>query len=114
MATIKDVALRARVSTATVSYVINKSRFVSEELTQRVLEAIEELSFTPSRIAQSLRRGRTSVIGLVMDDITNRFASQFTRGLETGAAEQSYSIVFSDLQEKPEREERSISILLDQ
>jgi DNA-binding LacI/PurR family transcriptional regulator len=114
MATIKDVAERAGVSTATVSYVINKSRFVSEERTRRVLEAIEELSFTPSKVAQSLRSGRTTTIGLVMDDITNRFASQFTRGLENTASEQAYSIIISDLQERPENEARSIAMLVDQ
>jgi LacI family transcriptional regulator len=114
MATIKDVAQRAGVSTATVSYVINKSRFVSEELTRRVNRAIEELAFTPSRVAQSLRRGRTSIIGLVMDDITNRFASQFTRGLESWASVEAYSIIISDLNERPENEPRSISMLVDQ
>jgi LacI family transcriptional regulator len=114
MATIKDVAQRAGVSTATVSYVINKSRHVSEELTQRVQQAIAEFGFTPSRVAQSLRKGRTSTIGLVIDDITNRFASQFTRGLENTASEQGYSIIISDLQERPENEVRSISMLVDQ
>jgi DNA-binding LacI/PurR family transcriptional regulator len=114
MATIKDVAQRAGVSTATVSYVINRSRFVSEELTRRVNQAIGELAFTPSRVAQSLRRGRTSTIGLVMDDITNRFASQFTRGLENTASSEAYSIIISDLHERPENEARSISMLVDQ
>jgi LacI family transcriptional regulator len=114
MATIKDVAQRAGVSTATVSYVINKSRYVSEELTRRVQQAIEEFGFTPSRVAQSLRKGRTSTIGLVIDDITNRFASQFTRGLENRASEQGYAIIISDLQERPENEARSISMLVDQ
>ena len=59
MATIKDVAKRAQVSTATVSYVVNKSRYVSPELTERVQKAIEELSFAPSKIAQGLRAGKT-------------------------------------------------------
>jgi DNA-binding LacI/PurR family transcriptional regulator len=114
MATIKDVASHAGVSTATVSYVINKSRHVSEELTLKVRTAIAELHFTPSRVAQGLRSGRTSTIGLVIDDITNRFASQFTRGLENGASEMGYSIIISDLQERPEHESRSIGMLLDQ
>ena len=114
MATIKDVATLAGVSTATVSYVINKTRYVSEELTRRVQAAIEELNFTPSKVAQGLRRGKTSTIGLIMDDITNRFASQFTRGLENTSAEHDYSIIISDLQQRPENEQRSIGMLLDQ
>ncbi len=112
MATIRDVALRARVSTATVSYVINKSRYVSPELTARVQKVIKELSFTPSKIAQGLRGGKTYTVGLIIDDITNRFASQFIRGLENAASEKHYSIIISDLQEREENEERSLSMLL--
>ncbi len=113
MATIKDVARRAQVSTATVSYVVNKSRYVSPELTRRVQKAIAELSFAPSKIAQGLRAGKTYTIGLIADDITNRFASQFTRGLENAASENRYSIIISDLQEKRENEARSLAMLVD-
>ena len=113
MATIKDVAKRAQVSTATVSYVVNKSRYVSPGLTERVQKAIEELSFAPSKIAQGLRAGKTFTIGLIADDITNRFASQFTRGLENAASEREYSIIISDLQEKRENEVRSLAMLVD-
>ena len=66
MPTIHEVAERAGVSTATVSCVINQSRFVSTELTERVLKAVSDLHFTPSRVAQSLRQGKTSILGLVM------------------------------------------------
>ena len=111
MATIRDVARRARVSTATVSYVINKTRYVSPELTARVREVIKELSFTPSKIAQGLRGGKTYTVGLIIDDITNRFASQFTRGLENAASAKHYSIIISDLQERRENEERSLGML---
>ena len=112
MATIKDVALKARVSTATVSYVINRNRYVSPELTARVQKVIKELAFTPSTIAQGLRGGKTYTVGLIIDDITNRFASHFIRGLESAASEKHYSIITSDLQEREENEERSLSMLL--
>lgn len=49
---------------------------------------------------------------LNVDDVTNRFASQFTRGLETISAENVYSIIISDLRKKPESEQRSISKVL--
>jgi LacI family transcriptional regulator len=114
MATIKDVAKKAGVSTATVSYVINKSRFVSDRLSQRVTRAIDELSFTPSKVAQSLRRGSSSILGLVTDDITNRFAAEFTKGLQSVASREQYSIIISDLQEDPGNEARSIGMLMDQ
>ncbi len=114
MATIKDVASRAGVSTATVSYVINKSRFVSERLTARVTAAIAELSFTPSKVAQSLRRGASSILGLVTDDITNRFSAEFTKGLQSVASREQYSVIIADLQEDPANEALCIGMLLDQ
>ncbi len=113
-ATIKDVALCAGVSTATVSYVINGNRFVSQKLARQVRRAVRELNFTPSRVAQSLRRGRTMTVGLIMDDITNRFGAIFTQGLERVAADHKYSLIISDLHEDPANEDRSIDLLLDQ
>ena len=114
MATIKDVAERAGVSTATVSYVINKSRYVSDERTERVLHAIKELEFAPSRRARGLRKGSTSAIGVIIDDITNRFASQFIRGLERSASEANYTTILSDLQRDPANEARSLSMLVEE
>ncbi len=70
-ATIKDVAKRAEVSTATVSHVMHKTRFVSEKLTKRVNDAIEELKFYPNLLVGSLRKNKTFSIGLVVPTITN-------------------------------------------
>ena len=56
MASIRDVAQRANVSTATVSHVINGTRYVSPELTERVQAVMEELSYRPDAVARSLRR----------------------------------------------------------
>ena len=63
MATIKDVAREAGVSIATVSYVINNTRPVSQETRRRVLEAARRLNYRPSIIARSLQAGRTHLIG---------------------------------------------------
>jgi LacI family transcriptional regulator len=114
VATIRDVARRAGVSTATVSYVINGNRPVSEALAARVRAAIEDLSFTPSKVARSLRRGASSIVGLVTDDITNRFAAQLTKGLEAAAAREGYSLIIADLHEDPANEARALGMLLDQ
>ena len=61
--TIRDVAVRAGVSTATVSYVLNKSRPVGEKTRQRVLEAVEELGYHPSVVARGLKAGESRMIG---------------------------------------------------
>ena len=112
--TIKDVARRAGASIAAVSYAINGNRFVSEQLSERIRKAIQDLEYTPSRMAQSLRRNRTQTIGLIMDDITNRFGALFTKGLESAAAEQQYTLIISDLHGSPANEPRSVNLLLDQ
>ena len=54
MATIKDVAKMAGVSTTTVSHVINKTRFVAEDTEKLVLQAIKDLNYSPSAVARSL------------------------------------------------------------
>jgi DNA-binding LacI/PurR family transcriptional regulator len=61
--TIRDVAQRAGVSTATVSYVLNESRPVGEETRKRVQNAVEELGYRPSIIARGLQAGQSRIIG---------------------------------------------------
>lgn len=65
MATIKDVAKRAGVSTTTVSHVINKTRFVAEETRNAVWEAIKALHYSPSAVARSLKVNHTKTLGLL-------------------------------------------------
>ncbi|MCL4370995.1 MAG: LacI family transcriptional regulator, partial [Chloroflexi bacterium] len=71
--TMRDVAKRAGVSTATVSLVLNRTRFVSEELTRRTTEAMEELDYRPDAVARSLRRQSTETIGVLIPTILSPF-----------------------------------------
>ena len=82
MATIRDVATRAGLSVATVSHVMNDSRFVTEDTRQRVLAAIAALNYRRDGIARSLRRGQTGTIGAMISDITNPFFSDLVKGIE--------------------------------
>lgn len=66
MATMKDVARLAGVSTSTVSHVINKDRFVSEAITAKVEAAIKELNYAPSALARSLKLNQTHTIGMLI------------------------------------------------
>ncbi|MGL5628346.1 MAG: LacI family DNA-binding transcriptional regulator, partial [Plesiomonas shigelloides] len=59
MATMKDVARLAGVSTSTVSHVINNSRFVSDEIRARIMAAVETLNYSPSALARSLKVNQT-------------------------------------------------------
>jgi len=114
MVTIKDVAKRAQVSTATVSYVINKKEKVSIELIAKVDQAIKELNYHPSRIARSLRKGKTMTIGLLMDDISNQFGAEFTRGLVSAARQKDYNVIISNLNRKGEEERNFLDQFLSQ
>lgn len=99
MVTMKDVAKRAGVSVATVSHVINETRFVSEELKQRVLQVIDEMGYQPDAVARSLRRKETQTIGLIVPDNSNSFFAEVARGIEDVGFEQGYSVILcnSDL-----------------
>lgn len=92
MATISDVAARAGVSTATVSRVLNGIA-VRQDLTEAVRRAAEELEYSPSRAARSLRRQLGEVIALILPDIENPFFTAVARGAEDVAQAHGYSIV---------------------
>ena len=85
MSSIKDVARESNVSTATVSHVINNTRFVSEEVRARVLEAIEKCRYYPNAHARSLASGRSQTIGLVISDIANPFFPELVKSIEAAA-----------------------------
>lgn len=73
MATMKDIARLAQVSTSTVSHVINNSRFVSEEIRAKVQRVVKELNYTPSALARSLKVNETKTIGLLVTATSNPF-----------------------------------------
>ena len=95
-----DVAKRAGVSRATVSYVINGQANgrvpISEETRQRVLEAVAELGYVPDARAQSLRSGDTNTIGLIIPDIRNPHFWEHAEGVEQAARASGYNLLLSD------------------
>ena len=86
MATIRDVAQRAGVSTMTVSRVLNNSGYVSAEARTRVEAAVSELGYVPNTLGLSLRFKRTKTLALVVTDITNPFFTSMVRGVEDAPA----------------------------
>ncbi|HET9909806.1 MAG TPA: LacI family DNA-binding transcriptional regulator [Anaerolineales bacterium] len=114
MASIKDVAEAAGVSTATVSRVLaNKSR-VHAETRKRVSAAIERLNYRPNLIARGLRAQKTAKIGLVVSDIRNPFFTAISRAVEDAAYERGYSVLLCNTDENPEKEEMYINLLHDE
>jgi LacI family transcriptional regulator len=88
----KNVALRAGVSTTTVSHIINNTRHVSEELRQRVLDSITVLRYQPHGPARSLRTKQIRTIGLVIPDNSNPFFAEVARSVEDAAFENSTAL----------------------
>ncbi|MBN8730644.1 MAG: LacI family DNA-binding transcriptional regulator [Acidobacteria bacterium] len=82
---IKDVAARAGVSTATVSHVLNQTRNTKPTTRQRVLDAIEELGYSQNTAARNLAVGRSSLLGLILSDIRNPFFPEITAAFQDQA-----------------------------
>jgi LacI family transcriptional regulator len=91
--TMRQIAERARVSIGTVSHVINDTAKVREKLKQRVLEAIHSLGYQPSQLARGLRRNQTSMLVMVIPDVTNPSFPAVVRGVEDVAYKSSFRLV---------------------
>lgn len=114
MATLRDVARRAGVSIATVSYVLNGTRSVSPEVEARVWEAVAALGYRPNRLARGLRRKRTHVLGLIVPDSANPFFAEIARGLEDLSFAHDYSLILCNSDGDPAKEQRYLGVLIEQ
>jgi LacI family transcriptional regulator len=112
--TINDVAEHANVSKATVSHVINNTRFVTEETRNRVMQVISKLGYQPSMAARSLTTHRTGTIGIIVSDIANNFFADMLKGIEDVFLPKNMSLIFCNTDEILEREDLYIDLLLRQ
>ncbi len=90
MATIKDVAAKAGVSTTTVSRILNDYSPVNRETKKRVLRVMEELNYRPSSLAQGMRRQRSRTIGVIIPTYTNYWYADFLNYIELEARSHGY------------------------
>src|ERR1700753_3402853 len=109
---ITAVAQRARVSTATVSRVINGTAIVSAETAERVREAIEALNFYPDINARALGLGRSGLYGLIISDITNPYFPELVKAFEDMAIEHGQEVLISNTGYDPKRMERCVIRML--
>lgn len=93
--TIRDVALAAQVSVATVSRALNGQANVTDEVRQRVLLAAQQLRYTPHAAARSLSSRRTHAIGVVLPDLYGEFFSELVRGIDQVARENGLHLLVS-------------------
>lgn len=90
---IKDIAREAGVSTATVSHVINKTKYVTDETRIKVEEAIRKFNYHPNAHAQMLALGRSKIIGLLVSDISNPFFPEIIKSVEASVIEKGYDLI---------------------
>lgn len=114
MASIKDVAKAAGVSTATVSRVLSNGVHVRQEVRERVMEAVARLDYRPNLLARSLRSQHSNTIGLIVSDIRNPFFTSISRAVEDMAYEQGYSLLLCNTDENPEKESIYLNLMHDE
>lgn len=104
MSGIKDVAIQAGVSISTVSNVLNKSKYVSPELVQRVEKAVKDLGYEVNPIAASMKSKKSGTIGVITEDMCGVFYPYVVRGINAIADEKGYKIIVCDVNGKKGRE----------
>ncbi|HUK26040.1 MAG TPA: LacI family DNA-binding transcriptional regulator [Terriglobales bacterium] len=110
---IRDIARRARVSTATVSRAINHIPTVDPQLARRVWRAVEELGYYPNRQARALVSGRTRIFGLIVSEITNPFFPEIVHSFEDIAVQNNYEILLTSTVHDPRRMESSVRRMIE-
>ena len=111
--TIRDVARRAQVSTATVSRVLAGIGQVRPETRDRVLDAARAMDYRPSGIARSLKLRQTRTLGLIVTDIENPFFPELVRAVEDAAREAGYAVLLCNAADDPEREAAYLDLLFE-
>ncbi len=112
---IKDIAQKAGVSTALVSYVLNgkeKESRVGQEIALKIKQIAAELNYQPSHLAKSLRSGKTHTIGLIIADISNPFFANIARVVEDEAKRNGYTVIIGSSDENADKSRDLLDVLI--
>ena len=110
---IREIAKRAKVSTATVSRTINRIPTVDPQLAKRVWKVVDELGYYPNTQARALVSGRTRIFGLIVSEITNPFFPEIVQSFEDMAVDHNYEILLTSTIHDPKRMEISVRRMLE-
>ncbi|EGO86867.1 LacI family transcriptional regulator, partial [Clostridium botulinum C str. Stockholm] len=111
--TMKDIAIKAGVSKATVSMVLNKKDSkISRATKEKIIKLAEDLNYIPNGIARSLTTKKSETIGIVLPDITNPFFSEMARAIEDTANKLDYNVIFCNTDSNFKKEENYIKLLI--
>src|SRR5437660_12841122 len=92
---IREIASRAKVSTATVSRTLNNIPTVDPRLARRVWKVVNEVGYCPIKLASGLVSGKSRVFGLIVSEITNTFYPEIGKTLETLRVESYFEILLT-------------------
>lgn len=110
---IREIARRAKVSTATVSRAINRIPTVDPQLVKRVWKVIDELGYYPNTQARALVSGRSRIFGLIVSEITNPFFPEIVQVFEDLAVQHNYEILLSSTVHDPKRMELAVRRMIE-
>lgn len=111
--TIKDIAKMAKVSTATVSRVLNSPDIVSEEKKELINNIMYEMNYQPNALARGLIKKETKTIGVIIPDIDNLFYPAVVRGIEDALGIKDYNVFLCNTDKGIEKEKKYINTLLE-
>jgi LacI family transcriptional regulator, kdg operon repressor len=110
--TMADVAKLAGVSKSTVSQFLNKRfEYMGEKTKHKIEEAIEELGYQPNFIARSLKQKRTSMVGIIVANITHYFSTEISRAIEDYCHTHDLHAIVCNADDDPEKEKKYIEML---
>lgn len=110
---IHDIAKHLNVSAATVSFVLNGKageKRISRELADKVLAYVAQIGYQPNQVAKSLRTGKTKIIGMLVEDISDPFFAQISRSIEIQAYQLGYKIFYSSTENDAQKAKDLIKV----
>lgn len=110
---IRNIADELKISVTTVSFVLNgkaKEKYISKELTKKVLDYAKLINYRPNQIAQSLRTGKSKILVFMVEDISNNFFSKLARIFEDIAYEKGYKVIFCSNENDDEKANELITL----
>src|ERR1700704_342287 len=110
---IREIARRAKVSTATVSRAINRVPSVDPQLAKRAWKVVEELGYYPNTQARALVSGKSRIFGLIVSEITNPFFPEIVQSFEDIAVHHNYEILLTSTIHDPKRMELAVRRMIE-
>ncbi len=108
---LKDIAKTLDVSVSTVSRALNDKGRISQKMRKRILSVASEMNYHPDENARSLKTNKTSILGVIVPDITNTFYAKLVKGIEKSCKRNKYSVLLCNSDEDPKVEKEYYQLL---